>query len=215
MALLDAYATTAEYIAITAQKATADSALSGQIAGMSRLLEKSLQVAPGAFNSATGTRVFDGSGEATLVLRDRYGLAYFLQTIDADSLKVDSDLDGSYDDYTLDLADAWVRGLPENAAAASEPFREIELRALSSATLTTFPKLPGCIQITGTWGWSAVPDVIKQLVVHRTNELRQALAAGALQEVSSFEGALPMRPYTNWLFREAERLYGRRTVAFA
>lgn len=184
---------------------------------MSRLLERSLQVAPGAFNaSATGqARIFDGTGTAILRLRDRAGYGYFLTTLDADSLKIDSDLDGSYDDYTLDFGDNWVRGLPENAVAHSEPFTAIELRPTTTATLTVFPKLPGCIQITGTWGWAAVPQIIQDLVIHRTHELREALKGGAIEALPSFEGAVPLQPRTFWLWKEAERLYGRRVLALA
>ena len=108
-----------------------------------------------------------------------------------------------------------MRGLPENAAANSEPFRAIELRRLTSATITVFPKLAGCIQIVGTWGWAAVPDIIQQLVIHRTHDLREGLKSGATESLSSFEGQVPMQPHTFWLWKEAERLYGRQLAAIA
>jgi len=188
-----------------------DATLDAELLGVSRLLEKSLQVAPGAFNSvATSARVFDGFGEPILYLRDRADRAYFLQSIDTDGLKIDEDLDGSYDDYTWDFADAWVRGLPENAAAGSEPFTAIEIRPVTTAPRTTFPNLPGCIQITGTWGWAAVPELIKQLVCHRTNALRGAQLAGATPTMPGIDSGIPLGPRTGWLFKEAERLYGRR-----
>ncbi|MGE0229980.1 MAG: hypothetical protein AB7I38_17045 [Dehalococcoidia bacterium] len=210
MALLDAYATAAEYRAMVGDGSTgSDSTLDAQLLGMSRLLERSLQVAVGQWNAHTGTYVFDGSGKAELSLRDRDGRAYFLRSIDPDLLEVDADLDGTYE-YTLDTGDAWVRGLPENAAALSEPFRAIELRPLSGALLTAFPALPGCVRITGAWAWAAVPRAVKDLVIHRTHEVREALKAGATMQLPSFEGALPMQPKTAWLWHEAERLYGRR-----
>ena len=212
MALLDAYATIAQYRAAIGDKASAaDATITAELTVMSRQLERALMLAPGYFNvsSASQARVFDGNGRDTLQLRDSAGYAYCLTAIATDGLAIDSDLDGSYDDYTLDFADAWVRGLPENAAAHSEPFTAIQLRPVSGATLTTFPRLAGCVQITGTWGWAAVPQIIQDLVIRRTHELRQGLVAGAMQAVASFDGGEPMQPRTAWLFKEAERLYGR------
>ena len=218
MALLDSYATIAQYRAAIGDKATAaDATITAELTVMSRQLERALMLAPGYFNaSATSqARIFDGNGRDTLQLRDTAGYGYCLTAIATDGLAIDSDLDGSYDDYTFDLADAWVRGLPENAAAHSEPFTAIQLRPLSSATLTIFPRLPGCVQITGTWGWSAVPQIVTDLVIRRTHELRQGLVAGAMQAVPAFDGAEPMQPRTAWLFHEAERLYGRKLPVIA
>ena len=217
MALLDSYATLAQYRAAIGDKATAaDATITAELTVMTRQLERALMLAPGYFNasSASQARVFDGNGRDTLQLRDSAGYAYCLTAIATDGIAIDSDLDGSYD-YTLDLADAWVRGLPENAAAHSEPFTAIQLRPLSSATLTIFPRLPGCVQITGTWGWAAVPQIIQDLVIHRTHELRQGLSAGATGAVAAFDGVEQMQPKTLWLFREAERLYGRQLPVFA
>lgn len=210
---MDSYATLAQYRAAIGDKATAaDATITAELLAMSRQLERALWLAPGYFNaSATGqARIFDGNGRDTLHLRDSAGYGYCLTAIATDGLAIDSDLDGAYDDYTLDLADAWVRGLPENAAAHSEPFTAVQLRPLSGATLTTFPRGRGSVQITGTWGWAAVPQIIQDLVIHRTHELRQGLSAGAMQSVAAFEGAEPMQPRTAWLFREAEKLYGRK-----
>lgn len=216
MSLLDAYCTITEYRARTGSEASAANAtLTAQITAVARLLERSLQVAPGAFNSATGTRVFDGSGRSILRLRDDRGMQEFLQSIDADSLKIDSDLDGSYDDYTFDTADAWVRGLPANAAAHSEPFTAIELRPISTATLTVFPKLAGCIQIVGTWGWPAVPGMIKELNAHMTYDLEQAHLAGATGNIPAIDDAMPLSQETWRLWRLAERMYGRRLPVVA
>lgn len=215
MAILDAYASAEEYLAGVGQKATADSVLLSQLPGMSRLLEKSLQVMPGAFNAHTGTYVFDGDGTDTLRLRDDTGLAYFLRSIDTDSLKVDADFDGLYDDYLLDAADAWVALFPANAAAFDEPYRGIRLRSVTGATLIRFPNAPQCIEITGAWGWATVPDLIKRLVIHRTHELREGLKSGAMEQLSTFEGTVPMSRNTLWLWKEAERLYGRRIPSVA
>ena len=218
MALLDSYATIAQYRAAIGDKASAaDATITAELTVMSRQLERALMLAPGYFNaSATSqARVFDGNGRDTLQLRDTAGYAYCLTAIATDGLAIDSDLDGSYDDYAFDLTDAWVRGLPENAAAHSEPFTAIQLRPISAATLTIFPRLPGCVQITGTWGWAAVPQIITDLVIHRTQELREAMKSGQTRELPSFEGGVSMSKTTSWLYREAERLYGRQLPVIA
>lgn len=213
MALLDAYATATDYRTLLGDGSTGpDTTLDAQLLGMSRLLERSLQVAVGQWNAHVGTYVFDGSGTAELSLRDRDGRAYFLRSIDNDKLEVDADLDGVFE-YTLDTNDTWVRGLPENAAAVSEPWRALELRPLSGALLTAFPALPGCVRITGAWAWATVPRTVKDLVIHRTQEVRSALKAGPTMELPSFDGGIPMQPKTAWLWHEAERLYGRRLPA--
>lgn len=218
MALLDSYANITQFRAAIGDKATGtDATITAELLVMSRQLERALWLAPGYFNAsaANQSRIFDGNGRAILRLRDTDGMAYCLTTLDADGLRIDSNLNGVYDDYLLDFADSWVSGLPENAAAHSEPFTSIRLRPINGANLTIFPKLPGCVQITGTWGWSAVPQIITDLVIHRTHELRQGMTAGAMQSVAAFEGPIPMQPRTLWLFKEAEALYGRQLMVHA
>jgi hypothetical protein len=91
----------------------------------------------------------------------------------------------------------------------------VQLRHLDDATVTHFPHAPGSIQIVGAWGWAAVPDVVKRLVIHRTHELREGLRSGATEQLATFEGQVPMRPNTFWLWKEAERLYGRHLPGIA
>jgi len=55
------------------------------------------------------------------------------------------------DPVAVDAADYTL--LPLNAAADGRPWERIELAATSGATR---------LQVTGLWGWSAVPDTIKQ-----------------------------------------------------
>lgn len=215
MGLLDPYVTVAEYRAAVGSAATgSDTELAASIAGTSRLIELELGIADGGFNSHSATYLFDGSGRNVLRLRDRALRQYYLQSITADCLKIDSDLDGSFDDYTLDTDDAWVRGLPENAAAQGKPWDALELRPLSTATLTVFPKLAGCVQIAGVWGWPQVPDPIRQLVIGLTLDLRRARFGGSGAGMSGID-VHALSPETYWMWREAQRLYSRRIPAFA
>jgi hypothetical protein len=211
MALLSAYATDTEYRARTGDATTSTNAtLNEHLLSVSRMFELSIRVMPGAFNTHTGTYTFDATGGTVLNLRDRAGRQYFLASITADSLGIDTELDATYDGYELDLSDAWVRGLPENAAAFSEPFRRLELlTSMSGANPGVWPIQKAAVQITGTWGWAAVPEMVVDAVCHRTQELREALKEGGTGSLPAFAaGDVQMRPTTAWLWKEAERMYG-------
>lgn len=117
---------------------------------------------------------FTPTGGTTLYLRDTAGLQCFLRSVTADSLALDTDADGSFDDYAWDLSDGWLRALPENASAFSEPYTAVELNPYhSSAPLTTWPTYKNSVQITGTWGWSVTPVAVQMRVVDIAHSLSQ------------------------------------------
>lgn len=215
MALLDAYATLAEYKAeynLTAS--TWDTEITAALLGRSRVAEKLLGVAAGYFNTHSATYVFDGHGESVLWLRDRSGVGYCLTAITADNCSIDTNLDGTAD-YTLDLADAWLRGLPENAAGLSEPFTALELLPHTTATITKWPDLPASISITGTWGWAAVPHQINQFTLKLVRDLRDMQTGGATQQVRDIDGVpIPLSDDTFRHFMAIAGLYGRRDWSF-
>lgn len=213
MALLSAYATAAQYRAAVGDKASAtDATLDAQLLTISRLLEKAMSLAPGAFNSASSqTLIFDGKGGTQLRFRDDAGLQYFVQSVASDGIGIDTEDDGTYDGYALDLNDAWVAGFPANAAAMSEPYRGIELLSyLGTCNPTSWPYRKRAVRISCTTGWASVPQVIQDLVIHRAQEWREALKSGQTRDLPSFDGGIPMSATTSWEFREAERLYGAR-----
>lgn len=212
MALLDAYATAAQFRARTGSKASgADTELDDQLLEASRLVERSLGVHSGGFNSHTGTYTFDAFDDPVLYLRDREGMLYFLQTVGANAIGVDSEGDGSFDGYQFDFDDAWVRGLPENASALSRPYTAIELLPIASATLTRWPDRPAAVRITsGTFGWATVPTTILELTVHLTHSLRQAHLADNMGNIPAIDQTLPLSPNAVWYWRLAEREYKRR-----
>lgn len=210
MALTDAYATSADYRARTGdQTAGDDPTLIAQLTSVQRELERALGLHLGAFNSHEDEYTFPGDGTDLLRLRDSSGAGYFLQSVQTDGITLDTNNDGSFDGYALDFADAWVQPLPENAAAFSEPYTEIRLLALSGADPVCWPNRGGSIKIDGTWGWATVPDIIVDLVCHRTHELRTALKEGGVGTIPAFDTEATMRPSTAWLWREIEHLYGR------
>ena len=87
------------------------------------------------------------------------------------AVATDTDADGTFEtvwaatDYQL---------LPLNPAAAPEPEPFTEIHAIGTLT---FPRVAsatsrfGLVQVTGTWGWPAVPDAVVQSTLLVTNRL--------------------------------------------
>lgn len=224
MARLDAYATDAEYRAAVGSKTSGtDATLNAQLIAASRLLERSLRVMPGAFNTHGSAQTpveytFDARGGTVLHLRDRAGMQYFLQTVEADGIGIDSEVDGTFDGYGLDFSDAWVRGLPENAGSADgEPLTAIELLAfLSTCVPTRWPDRIASVRITGTaWGWAAVPRIVKDLAIHLCHDLRDAQLAGDAGSIPTIDGGdLPLSQETWRFWRLAQGEYSHKIPVF-
>lgn len=218
MALLDAYADAAYYEA----RNTGGAAVSGSasldedLEAASRLLDAELGVQDGAFNNHTATYTFDATGGAILRLRDEAGRQFFLQSVQNDGIGIDLDLDGAYDRYQLDLSDAWVRGLPGNAAALSRPFTALEILGhLSTAAPSHWPNQRAAVRINGTWGWASVPEVIRALTVTVARELRDLYGAGSLGQYERLDESIPLARDTRRLIGSMKRRYGRRIPAVA
>lgn len=177
------YADRALYRAWTGDPASgADAVLDSDLIWASRQLDRELGVAPGMFAPIASTAFhFGGTGTTTLWLRDNAGLQYFLRTITTDSLAIDDDADGSFDDYLWDLSDAWVGGLPDNTEDHSLPYTALELRNwISTAPLSVWPLARRNIQITGTWGFAQTPPEVSRLVVDVVHTARQAGNGGSI-----------------------------------
>jgi len=218
MALLDAYVTAAEYRARTAQKGENPVELTAQLTMGTRLLERTLAVPPGAFNTHTATYDFDAHGGTILRLRDRTGAGYFLWSLPADAIGLDTERDGTYDGFSLDFSDNWVRGLPENASATTgESFTAIEILAhLSTASPAAWPNNPASVRITGaTWGYLTVPGAIKELVIDIVHGVRSAQLAGPALEVPVIEEGFTLSRDAFFRMREMKQRYGRRLPAIA
>ncbi|MFZ2738433.1 MAG: hypothetical protein WAY02_09400 [Burkholderiaceae bacterium] len=215
MARADAYATLAEYRAANRDgQSGADTTISNLLTGTSRLLERDLSLQEGAFNSYTGTHYFGANGGAILNLEDTDGYTYFLQTIAANGCGIDSELDGTYDGFALDLADAFLIGQPENTA--SKPFTQLRLMSWASATVTVWPVAPRSVKINGTWGHAAVPDVVKHLTIRLTRLMLDSHLGGGAQVIPAIDDLirLPDAPKeVRGIWYSVKQLYGRRLFA--
>ena len=209
----EVYIDTDEYYTLTGgqRPTSADPRLDVIIETASRLFDRAHGVAPGMFAPISSTALtFTPDGGTTLYLRDTSGYQCFLRTITADSLKLDTDADGSFDDYLWDFADGWVRGLPENAAANGEPFTAIELNpSHASAPLSVWPTYKNSIQITGTWGFASIPAAVKVRVADIAHALSQRSFAGGYgtEERLQVDG-LPV-----WVMRMVDAEYNYRIPA--
>jgi hypothetical protein len=118
-------------------------------------------------------RVFDS--------RDGYGLDID-DAVAVTQVATDTDNDGVYEtvwtaaDYQL---------LPLNPAAAPEPEPFTEIRAAGSLRFPRPVTRVGLVQVTGTWGWPAIPMPVYQaalILVHRTIKRR-----GSPEGVAGFD----------------------------
>ncbi len=219
MALTDAYATPAEYRARVGQTSTADDAdLAEHMDAAARELEGHLGLPFGAFNASAVnvTRYFDGNGIELLRLRTSDGLLNAITTIDAEGIQVDTTGDGSFDTTFDPSTESWVIPEPYNAAEASEPWHALRLLPLSGATasvgsvLRVFPEGSHNIKIIGTWGWAAVPDLIRELTIKLARDLRDSLEAGATGELQALDSGVVVRGDTWRFWKRAEARYSHR-----
>lgn len=207
----DAYIDADGYRARTGQQGTGSPLIDEVVLAASRLLDRELGVAPGHLGPVTSTTYrFDAHGGTTLRLRDNAERQYFLRTVEANSLAIDSEGDGTFDGYLWDLADAWLRGSPENAVTFGEAFTSIDLLShLSAAPLATWPDARDCIRITGTWGFPVVPGIVQELVVDIAHNLRQRQLAGGIS-VPAADESLPLSSAMWPVLRRARDEYSRR-----
>lgn len=138
---------------------------------------------------ATVTYEFDSTGGEVLRLRDDDGLQYFLRELD--TVEVDVDNDGVFE-YSWDLADAWLEGVPVNAVVNGGAFTGLRLRGVSTAPETAWA---GRVRITATdgWGHAEVPQAVKSCVIVKAHGLSQRLFAGEIVEESLRQASVDAR----------------------
>ncbi len=219
MALDSAYAAAAQYRARVGLTSTDDdSDILEQLQAGAREIEGNLGLPLGAFNAseAAVTRYFDGSGTSRLRLRDDEGLVNAIQTIDVEGIQVDTDRDGAFATTFDPTTEPWVVPFPFNASERSEPWNGIRLLPLSGATasvgevLTVFPEGVHNVRLIGTWGWAAVPDLIRELNIKITRDIRDSLVAGPGGELEMLDSGVVVRGDTWRFWLSARRRYSHK-----
>lgn len=128
------------------------------------LLEGAIEAASRRVDSFTGRFFYQTSAAVPLFAFDEYNLPLVNDLVSVTHLKTDDDGDGTFEttwtvntDYKLE---------PYDTGLQSRPYRRIVAVGAKSFPLFTVPMLAGA-QVTGVWGWPAVPDD----VVEATNLL--------------------------------------------
>lgn len=220
-----AYATPAEYRERNGRVSTNDDEMVRTLlTEVSRVVDRRCGVADGMFyphdsieNPSPDLIVFtfDAFGGRTLYLRDAENMQYLLRAVNANLIEIDGG-DGAFDEYALDLADAWLRGIPANASTFNRPFTALEfLPHVTGATVTTWPAQVAAVRITGDWGWASTPGAIKERVIGITRELIDAHHAGAAMMVSQIEEAISSMPAARALMYMLEKEFSYRIPSFA
>jgi hypothetical protein len=118
------------------------------------------------------------------------------------SLKTDDDFDGVYETTWASTERVLA---PYNAAADSRPYTKIEV---SAAIDRTFPATPRGVQVTGTFGWPAIPDrIVQATLIQAQRFLKRARSSPMAIESVRVDGT-PIR-LRNKLDPDVEVMLGR------
>lgn len=186
MAVTDAYATAAEYRARVTKSDTGDDAtILTQLTGASRLLEREC----GRFfnqDASVVVRLYDGNGLTRIHIDD-------LSTTTGLVVKVDLNGDFDFADSNETLTvDTHFKVGPVNAGlgAEPEPYRYLDI-VPGNAILGAWPSQKWALQVTGKFGWAAVPGMIKEAVIMMVRQLRDAQESGYTLSMENIDAAIP------------------------
>lgn len=199
MAVTDALATVAMYKDIADKSvATEDPEILTDLTAMSRMLEREL----GRFFTK------DAAGVArTYIPEGNWRTLWVDDLVSVSAIKLDDNADGTAE--TALLATDYVL-TPRNAAFGSEarPYTAIEMT--DTGTRLYFPERR-LVEITGIWGWPAVPDAIARATCHLTALLRlETPRAQAM--VSEIGQLMQMSPKAMGIVDRLAEVYRRRSL---
>lgn len=190
---MSVYATPADYRARrNVGETIADALLVAELEASSRLIDKELRwrarefapdFAPDADDAADTTRTFIAAAGGTLWLRDEAGAASALRSVTSVSGR-------DAGDYRL------------APLGADTPARAIKL--LAGVKDWEAGEL---VDVTGRWGWPAVPPVIRELTIHVAIDMRDSHRGGAAGRVAVLDDVVEVQPDTWRLWRSARMLY--------
>ena len=126
------------------------------------LLENAIEGASRRIDGYCGRRFYQQNATLSLYAIDSYTLPTRDDLYSVTTLKTDDDGDGTYEttwttgvDYQLEPLDAVITG---------QPIRTITAIGGKTFPLFSLPALPSA-QIVGIWGWSAIPDDVREACV--------------------------------------------------
>lgn len=126
------------------------------------LLENAIEGASRRIDGYCGRRFYQQTQAISLFARDSYTLPVIDDLVSVTTLKTDDDGDGTFEttwtagtDYQLEPLDRSLTG---------QPIRTVTAIGGKTFPLFTVPALPSA-QINGVWGWSAIPDDVREACV--------------------------------------------------
>lgn len=190
MAVTDAYATSAEYRAVTGKTDTSDdSDILKDLTAISRYLDGKLE------------RFFtkDAEDVSRIYILDHASDELLTDDlVSVSAIAIDSDTDDTYEtsvtNYEL---------LPRNADKGPEPRPYTKIRLLNSS----FPANVR-IQVTGVFGWPDVPEAIQRATIHLTAILRIE-SPRATRRISELGDVMEASPDAMSIIRQLTDRYRR------
>ena len=210
------YATFAHYQARQGVDDAAKPMVEETLQAMSRYLDRKLHMVPGGFGPIdNATFLFDGVPGDTLHLRDGEGAVYPLRTVVPDGIRPDFARTGDYSttQFKWDLDDPFIWPIPRNGAQIERPYRALQLRRIGGSPATIWPYSDGAVQITGDWGWAAVPDAIRELVIYLARDIADSQQGGAAAILAPLEQGVALQDDTGRIWRMVQQQYQQGDLA--
>jgi hypothetical protein len=221
MAVTDAYATAALYRAVLTKTDTAEDAeILDDLTAVSRYLDHKLRRFFTKDAAAVARVYLPKSGPPTRAdwaeTENPWKYGGLSRTLFVDDLvsvttiKIDEDGDGLFTDETaLDATDYELT--PRNAALGSEvsPYTGIELTDYGAKT--AFPRGQR-VQVTGVWGWPAIPKAIERATIHLTGILRIESARATRRVSEDITSVMQTSRECQDIVNDLNRHYGKIVV---
>jgi len=126
------------------------------------LLENAIEGASRRIDGYCGRFFYTQTATITLFAKDIYTLFLQNDLVSITTLKTDDDGDGSFENTWTLNTDYMLQ--PTNVALQSRPYNRILAVGGKTFPIMIQPQLPG-VQVNGVWGWSAVPDDVREACV--------------------------------------------------
>lgn len=138
--------------------------LDGSTPELDPILEGVIEAASRMIDGVTGRVFYQRTAQARVFSAEESWMLDIDDLVSVTTLKADEDGDRVYE-ITWAITDYDLG--PLNAAIYGRPYTRITLTPNSTRS---FPTLSRSVQITGTWGWPAVPDAVEEaclITAHR------------------------------------------------
>ena len=126
------------------------------------LLEKAIEGASRRIDGYTGRFFYQQSATISMYTRDIYTVQLQNDLVSVTTLKTDDNGDGSFENTWTVNTDYQLQ--PLNTVLQSRPYNRVVAVGGKTFPIMIQPDLPG-VQINGVWGWSSVPDDVREACV--------------------------------------------------